>query len=67
MSKKVIQIEIDKEGVVKINAIGYQGNACMKSKTLEKIIRSIDEVDNIQKLFEEEKQKQEVVNYEELI
>ncbi len=63
MSKKII-IEIDKEGVVKLNAIGYENDSCMKSKLVTNLLKSIDEIDSLVKLYEENKEKEVIYDYE---
>lgn len=60
--KKVI-FEIDKEGKVSLRAEGYKEDECMKSPLVQKLLKNIDEVEKVQKLYTEERE----VNYEELI
>lgn len=65
MSRKIV-IQIDKEGNVKVDAVGYVGDSCMKSQTLKKILETV-EVDEMEKLFEDNFIENKEVNYEELI
>ncbi len=60
-----VVLEIDKEGKVELRGEGYKEDECLKSPKLQKLLRSIDEVDTMKKLYEQ-KQK-EVESYEELI
>ncbi len=55
--RKVV-FEIDKEGQVYIQAEGYQGSECMKSQKVQDLIKLLEkegQIDNIQKLYQEEK------------
>lgn len=55
--RKVV-FEIDKEGQVYIQAEGYQGSECMKSKKVQELIKLLEregQIDNMEKLYQEEK------------
>ena len=62
MSKKII-IEVDKEGLINIDADGYRGSSCEKSKILNQIINYLQkegEIDDIKlKYTESETVKEE--------
>ncbi|MEM3426665.1 MAG: hypothetical protein QW212_00190 [Nitrososphaerales archaeon] len=61
--KKVI-LEIDKEGKVELRGEGYERDECMRSEKLRKLLQSVEEIDSMRKLYQEQKKE---VSYEELI
>ncbi len=65
-----IIIEIDKEGVINVEGVGFEGNSCEKSKTLNKILTYLKqegEIDQITRKYQEKQENTQTIKIEDLI
>ena len=54
-----IVLRIQKDGSVKVDAVGYQNDACEKDPVLSRLVSLIDEVDEIQLKYKKAVQESE--------
>ncbi|WP_029523585.1 hypothetical protein [Persephonella sp. KM09-Lau-8] len=65
-----IIVEIDKEGTVNVEGVGFEGNSCEKSKTLNKILNYLKqegEIDQITRKYQEKQKNTQTIEIKDLI